>query len=411
MRKIYTSIDIGTYEVKAVTVELYNDSLNVLATACTKTKGVKKGLIVDAGLITASIKKVIKILESKLGTKVEQVLAVVPSNNIDINIAIGEVNVTTEDKLINGEVIFSCLQKSLKNNVPPNMEVVSVMPIEYKIDKKKKVKNPLGLEGSHLAAKSVVVSVPSKNVYSVVGILENIGLEVVDVTISSIADYYAIKDKEYDESITSCVNIGKEKTVISVFNKGILIKEKIINLGGDDIDDTISFNFKTIEKESNRIKEEYGIANRKYADGDENYEVTNRIGQKIGINQYILAEMIEYKLVEILKSIKNEINTLTNREISYIMVTGGLGQMLGFNALVEDIYGRKGRVLSTNIIGIRDSKYSTSFGTIKCFISKLDLREKEYTMMADDKVEDLLKSRKKKGSGSALGKIFGKIFD
>ena len=38
------------------------------------------------------------------------------------------------------------------------------------------------------------------------------------------------------------------------------------------------------------------------------------------INQYILAEMIEYKLVEMLKSIKNEINSLTNREISYIIL-------------------------------------------------------------------------------------------
>ena len=88
MRKIYTSIDIGTEEIKAVTVEEYNEKLNVLATACTKTNGVKKGLIVDASLITASIKKVIKQLESKLGTKIEQVLAVVPSNNIDINITI-----------------------------------------------------------------------------------------------------------------------------------------------------------------------------------------------------------------------------------------------------------------------------------------------------------------------------------
>ena len=85
--------------------------------------------------------------------------------------------------------------------------------------------------------------------------------------------------------------------------------------------------------------------------------------------------------------------------------------MLGFNALVEDIYGRKGRVLSTNIIGIRDNKYSTAFGMVRCFTSKLELREKEYTMMAEDKVEELLKSRKKMGAGSALGKIFGKIFD
>lgn len=411
MRKIYTSIDIGTEEIKAVTVEEYNDKLNVLATACVKSRGVKKGLIIDAGLITTAIKKVIKQLESKLGTKVEQVLAVVPSNNIDINITIGEVNVTTENHLINGETIFACLQKSLKNNVPPNMEVVSVLPIEYKIDKVKKVKNPLGLEGKHLASKSVVVSVPSKNVYSVVGILENIGLEVVDVTISSIADYFSVKDKEMDSVTLSVVDIGKEKTVISIFNKGIIIKEKIINLGSSDIEDTIGFNFKTSEEESKRIKEEFGIANRKYAQSDETYEITNRIGQKAIINQYILAEMIEYKLVEMLKSIKNEINNLTNREISYIIITGGLGQMLGFNALVEDIYGHKGRVFSTNIIGIRDSKYSTAFGMIKCFISKLELREKEYTMMAEDKVEELLRTRKKMGNGSALGKIFGKIFD
>lgn len=411
MRKIYTSIDIGTEEIKAVTVEEFHDKMNVLATACTETKGVKKGLIVDASLITTSIKKVIKQLESKLGTKIEQVLAVVPSNNIDINITIGEVNVTTEDHLINGETIFACLQKSLKNNVPQNMEVVSVMPIEYKIDNKKKVKNPLGLEGELLASKSVVVSVPAKNVYSVVGILENMGLEVVDVTISSIADYYSIKDQELDGSITSVVNIGKEKTVISIFNKGIIIKEKIINLGGSDIDDTIGFNFKTTDEESKRIKEEYGIANRKYADSDETYEITNRLGQKTIVNQYILAEMIEYKLVEMLKSIKNEINNLTNREISYIILTGAVGQMLGFNALVEDIYGRKGRVLSTNIIGIRDNKYSTAYGTVRCFTSKLELREKEYTMMADDKVEELLRSRRRMGAGSALGKIFGKIFE
>lgn len=411
MRKIYTSIDIGTDEIKAVTVESYNDKLNILATACTKTRGVKKGLIVDASLISAAIKKVIKSLESKLGTKIEQVLAVVPSNNIDINITIGEVDVTTENHLINGETIFACLQKSLKNNVPPNMEVVSIMPIEYKIDKGKKVKNPLGLEGKHLASKGVVVSVPSKNVYSVVGILENLGLEVVDVTISSVADYYAAKDNELDNSIVSVVDIGKEKTVISIFNKGIIIKEKIINIGGSDIDDTIGFNFKTTEAESKKIKEEYGIANRKYAQSDETYEITNRNGEKAVINQYILAEMIEYKLVEMLKSIKNEINSLTNREISYIMLTGAIGQMLGFNALIEDIYGNKARVMPSNIIGIRDSKYSVAFGMVKCFISKLDLREKEYTMMAEDKVEELLRTRKKMGNGSALGKIFGKIFD
>ena len=177
MRKIYTSIDIGTDEIKLVTMEEYNEKLNVLATAIVPSKGVKKGLIVDASLITSAVKKAIKNLESKLGTKIEQVIAVVPSNNRDINIATGEIDVKTEDSIIDGETIFNCLQKSLKKHVTADMEVVSVMPIEYKIDNDKKVKNPLGLESKKLAVKSVVVSVPKKNVYSVVGILENIGIE------------------------------------------------------------------------------------------------------------------------------------------------------------------------------------------------------------------------------------------
>ena len=411
MRKIFTCIDIGTDTIKAITVEEYNEKFNVLATASSISYGVKKGLITDAALVTSSIKKVIKELESKLGTKIEQVLAVVPSNNREISIESAEVNIHTENHIINGDAIFSCMQKSLKKSVTPDNEVVSVMPIEYKINDNKKVKNPLGLEGDKLSIKSVVVSVPKKNVYSVVGVLENIGIEVVDIITSSIADYSAISDDEYDKRIVAIADIGKEKSVLSVFNKGILIKESVVSVGGIDIDDAIGFAYKTDEEKSKKLKEEYGVASIKYADGDETYKIVNRLDQEIEINQYSLSETIETKLTEMLKNIKNDINNLTNREISYIIVTGAITTMLGFDALVGDIYGGKGQLLNLNIIGIRDGNYSTCYGAIKYFVKKLELREKEYTMLTDEKVDEMLRARKKMGTGSVLGKIFGRIFE
>ena len=137
----------------------------------------------------------------------------------------------------------------------------------------------------------------------------------------------------------------------------------------------------------------------------------NRLSQNIVVNQYMLSEMVEYKLIEILKNLKNDINGLTNREISYIIVTGAITSMLGFDALIQDTYGMKGKILDVNIIGIRDSKYNTSFGAIKYFVDKLNVRKKDYTMFIDEKVEEMLRARKKMGTGSALGKIFGKIFD
>lgn len=411
MRKIYTCIDIGTDKIKAVTIEEYNDKFNVLATASSPSQGVKKGLIVDAGLITNAIKKTIKELESKLSTKIEQVIAIVPSNNRDITITTADIDVDTSDHLISGDIIFNCMQKSLKKNIDPNKEVVSIMPIEYKINDEKKVKNPLGLEGDKLSIKSVVVSVPKKNVYSVVGIIENIGIEVVDIMISSIANYYAIQDDEYDKGVVAIADIGRDKTVLSVFNKGIVIKDSIANIGASAIDEVISFNYKTEDDKSKQIKEEYGVANRKYADNDEEYKVVNRLEQKVDVNQYALSEMIEQKLTEMLKSIKKDINNLTNREIRYIIITGGITTMLGFDALVSDVYGNKGQILNLNIIGIRDGNYASCYGAIRYFVNKLELREKEYTMFNSDKVDEMLKARKKMGKGSALGKIFGRIFE
>ena len=411
MRKIFTCIDIGTDMIKAVTVEEYNDKFNILATACSESKGVKKGLIIDAGQITSAIKKTIKDLESKLGTKIEQVLAIIPSNNREITIATGEVNVHTEEHIIDGDIIFNCMQKSIKEKVNSTTEVVSIMPIEYKINDSKKVKNPLGLQGDKLSIKSVVVSVPKKNIYSVVGILENMGIEVVDIITSSIANYQAISDSELDKSIVAIADIGKEKSVLSVFNKGVLIKETISSICSDDVDKAISFNYKTTEEKSKSIKEEYGVASRKYADSDESYKIVNRLEQELEINQYSLSETIELKLIEILKNLKKDVNSLTNREISYIIVTGAITAMLGFDALVGDIYGNKGRVLSLNIIGIRDVKYAACFGAIKYFVNKLELREKEYTMFADEKVDEMLRARKRMGNGSVLGKIFGRIFE
>ena len=408
MREIFTSIDIGTEEVKVVTAEYHNEKYNVLASSKVKSRGVKQGLIIDQGLCASSIKKAIKDVENKLGTKIDKVLAIVPSNNIYITLSEASINI--EGDLITGNDIYRLMQYSIKGKVEQDQEVIDVLPVEYKINKKK-VKNPLGLEGKKLDIKCVIVAVPKKNVYSVVSTLKTIGIETMDVTISSLADYYAIKANELDSKVVSVVNIGKDKTVVSVFNKGVLIKDAILPYGSYMIDDAMSFSYKIETEDSKKIKEEFAVANRKYADSDEVYRMVNRVNNNIVINQYRLSELIENKLVEMLKNIKNEINNLTNKEIGYIIITGGITSMTGFSAIVEQLFKGNASVMNFSIIGIRDNKYSSSYGAIKYFVSKLELREKEYSMFNEEKISEMLSTRKKFGKDNVLGKIFDKFFD
>lgn len=408
MRKIFTSIDIGTNEIKVVTVEEFNDRFNVLASSSVKSTGVKQGLIVDANLVSSSIKKAIKDNESKLGVKIEETIAIVPSNNMEICMRHGKVNV--HDDMITGDVIFDCMENALKEEKVVGMEVTNVSPIEFRIDESKKVKNPLGLSGKTLESKNIVCYVPKKNVYSVISIIESLNIKVVDIVISSIGDYYSVKNKELDERVGAIVNIGEDKSVVSIFNKGVIMSENIIPIGSSMIDKELIFNYKIEDSEAIKIKNTFAVASRKYADGEETYEFVNRVGNEVSINQYQLAELVETKLVEMLKSIKNEINNLTKREINYIIVTGGITSMLGFSSLVEELYGRHSSVLSLSVIGIRNNKYSTVYGSVKYFNEKLNLREKDYTMFSEEKINELTQVRRKIGAGSVLGKIF-KIFD
>ena len=123
-----------------------------------------------------------------------------------------------------------------------------------------------------------------------------------------------------------------------------------------------------------------------------------------------MAELIETRVVDILKNIKIQINNLTNGEIGYIMITGGITSMLGFNALVEDVFVKNASVMNIGILGVRDNRYSASYGLIKYFVSKLELREKEYTMFSMDRIDAMLSPRKKAGN-NVIGKIFDRLFD
>lgn len=409
MRKIFNSIDIGTYEIKIATIEYYNGKYNVLAKTSVPSQGLDAGTIINQNQVASQLKKAIKNIESKLGTKIDKSLAIVPSDNINITIATSKINLA-EDKPITGEIIFSCLQKMLKGNVEQGMEVVNVFPIEYNLDNKK-VNIPIGEVGTFLEVKGILVTVPRENISKTVSIIESLGIEVIDIALSSFSNYYAIKNKELDSKVTSVIDIGEEKTIVSVFNKGIIIKENILPIGTKKIEESILFNYKLDDKNIKNIKENFATANRKYSDSEDIYIVKDRNNLDIKINQYAISEIVEKNIVDILKKAKNEINNLTNREIGYIIITGGITNLLGFNALVEDLFIKNAGIINIGTIGMRNNKYSAVYGSVKYFVDKLKLREKEFNMFKDENIDEMLATRKKIGSNNVLGRIFDKFFD
>lgn len=409
MKHVYTSIDIGSDTIKVVTAELYKGKLNLLAASSVKSKGIKKGLITDVEKATASLKKAISEVEDMLGIKIKKVITTIPSYFAEFVKIDGEIKITNEEHIITGDDVVRVLQQAMKAKLTSNKEMVTIIPIDFSIDSKTGIKDPKGLTGNILRARAILISTPKKNIYSVVGLIENLGIEVIDISLNSIGDINALKTKDMGNKIGAIINIGSETTTVSIYNKNILIKNSIIGMSGKDVDNDIAYMYKINPDDAKKIKEKFALAHKKYATSSEIYELP---GER-KIEQSEVSAIAMSRLEEILSLAKKELLELTNREMEYIIITGGMSNMSHFELVAESIFGKNVIIGNVKLIGIRNNKYSSAVGNIVYFINKLKIKGKNYTMINDTDMEVLSSTKKNLinvSNESMLGKVFGYFF-
>lgn len=411
MGNIYTGIELGTNSVKVVVLEKNNDLFHVLGAISSVSSGIKNGQIVDMKQAITSVKKAIKEVDDMLGIKISKVVACVPPANCKMDIVLGSCEVNDSSN-ITGEDVSNVISDALKGQKFDSYELVSAIPISFKVDNVENIKDPKGMSGDIIEVRVVVSTLPKEGLYRILEVLKLSGVETVDVVFSSTGDYYTIKNPKYDDVVGAIINIGESATNVSIFNKGIQIKHSIVPIGSKNVDKDIAYIYKLNVNAARRVKENFAVCMHKYADVTDVIEAKNSDGNKKEITQVEVSKIVEARLKEILKLAKNEIKNLTNREIRYIIITGGQSEMAGFSYLVEEEFGTLAKVCNINMMGIRHNKYSSAVGAIKYFDDKLALRGKEYNMLNNEDIESIISTQQRlSGNDNLIGKVFGHFFD
>ncbi len=407
MKKIYTAIDIGSDTIKFVVGEYYKDKVNILASHEEKAKGIRKGLIVDPNLAINSIKDGIKELNNSLGINIKKVIVNIPDYNAKFMFVTGEVDIIDEDELITTDDVNKVIKTCVYAKLAQEYELITVVPLTFLIDDSPE-KEPVGKTGKKLGIKGISISAPKKNIYSVLSVIEGAGLEVVDITISGLGDYFEVRNNTLDKKVGAIINLGHETTNVSVYNKGKLMNTETIQLGGTNIDKDLAYMFNINIFDARTIKEKFASSHKRFIALNDVYEVKNTAGEIIKLNQIEVTEIVMDRLAEILELARKQILLLTKQNISYIVITGGLTEIRAFKNLVYEILGKDVIIFNEDTLGIRDNKYITSIGMIKYFIDKMETRGREYTMIEKEE-EDLLinPNNKNKKDKIAISKLFG----
>ena len=413
MRKIMASLDIGYASIKLIVAEINKKKLYVLTSSIVNNDAVKKDMTIDYDILEGIIKKLLSDAKEKLGIEIKKTLLTIPTDSASFTINRARIDIKNEDNLITVDDMIKVVNLSGKNVVQDNMELVNITPLYYTLDDSSKTDIPVNTFSRSLEVKSIITSSSKDDVYKYLKVLDNLGVSVVDISYDVVGNYFAFKSDDMDTTCGIIIDIGYLSTSISVYNKGVLVNTLKIKVGSLNVLKDISYVYKISLDSAKEVYKKLGLGSSKNANNLEKIELKDNNGDKLIINQVNLSEIIESRVQEILSMAKKQINTLTKRQISYIICTGGIANIGDFDLNVLEIFGKNARIGYINTIGIRDTRYASTFGLIKWYDYNAKLKNYDYSILNLEEQEEFSKeeSEAKTSSNSIIGKVFDYFFE
>ncbi|UKS30270.1 cell division protein FtsA [Paenibacillus sp. HWE-109] len=368
---IIVSLDIGTSKVRAIIGEVVNGTINIIGVGSAESEGIRKGAIVDIDQTVNSIRSAVDHAERMVGVQISEVYVGISGNHIALQSSHGVVAVSNEDREIGEEDIDRVIQAARVIALPPEREIIGVVPKQYLVDGQEGINDPRGMIGVRLEVEATIITGAKTGIHNLLRVVEKSELKVAGLILMSLASGQLALSKDEKAVGTVLVDVGAGAATIAVFEQGNLLATSTIQIGGEYISNDISIGLRTQLEIAEKIKLKYGCASVDDSAADQVFKVT-RMGSNVEkeFSQVDLANIIEPRVEEIFQMIRAEVHRLGYGDLAggYVL-TGGTVCMPGILAIAQSELATSVRIAVPDFIGVRDPSYTSGVGIIQ-FVSK-----------------------------------------
>ena len=363
----YVSLDIGTTSIKVVVAEYLNGQLNIIGVGNEKSQGLSRGIIVDIDRTVESIQRAIAQAEQKSGVTIKRVIVGVQSNSIDIESCHGMIAVKGEDHEIIDEDVQSTIGAAMVKSVPPEREILAILPEEFIVDGFDGIRDPRGMIGVRLEMHATMITGPKTIVHNIKRCVEKAGLQIQNIVLQPLAaSKIAMSNVERDFG-TIMIDMGGGQTTASVIHDNQLKFAFVDQEGGEYVTKDISIVLNTSIENAEQLKRDYGYAYSPDASPDEKIAV-EVVGQAdpIQIDDLYLSEIIEARLTQIFETLKEKLDAIEARELpGGVVLTGGAAAIPGVVELAKEIFEVNVKLYIPDHMGMRYPSFTNSIGLIE----------------------------------------------
>ena len=340
---IIVGLDIGTSKICAVVGEV-NDggALNIIGIGQAKSRGIRKGEIVDASAASEDIRNAVVEAEQMADAEIRSVYLGITGAHIRGFNNRGFHPVVSHDREITEEDVLDVIKNAKAINLPAENHVVHVVRQHFLVDGQDGIVNPVGLFGARVEVDVHVVHGNFNRLQNPIRAVKSLELEVEGIVFTGLASSLALLTSQQKELGALVIDIGSGTTEYIVYTKGIIKHTGVLAVGGDHVSNDLAYGLKVPLGRAEQLKIDHGSALIDDSAKGQTVQITSDLGlPEKSINLEHLRRIMSLRMEELLQLIAHEIEDagLLDYLRCGVFICGGGARMPGIQKLAEQVFG------------------------------------------------------------------------
>jgi cell division protein FtsA len=342
-----TAIDVGSSKTCVLVAEVTESGLRYRGHGVAESRGSRKGVIIELDKAVASIQSAVEQAEDVAAAPVEHAVVGIGGANVRGVNSHGGISLGTRPREIGRDEIKQAVDKARSIPLPPDREILHLLPQEFILDEEAGVQDPLGMMAARLEVRVHVVTAASSATQNVITAVNKAGVHVDDTVFEPLAAADSVLRSDERQLGVCLADIGAGSTELVVFVQGAVAHTCVIPIGGDHFTNDLSLGLCTPHAEAEKIKLVYGNAIVTLVPEGNEVEVPS-VGDRPSrlMPQRIVAEILEPRARELFEMMRDKLREsgMFDACVAGIVLTGGASRLPGIFDVAESVLRRSVRL-------------------------------------------------------------------
>ncbi len=255
---LITVLDAGSQKSVVLVAEVADGVLRYRGHGLEPSQGMRKGLIAELGPAAEAINRAALHAERAAKATIETAVVGIGGTHVRGINSRGGISMGSRMKEITRDEIRAAVDRARSVPLPPDREVMHLLPQEFILDDQAGIHDPIGMVGNRLEVNLHLSTCSGGIAQSVITCANRAGLEVEDTVFEGIASAEAVLSADERELGVCLADVGASTTELAVYFEGSIAHTAVLPIGGDHFTNDLAVGLHVSVEEAEELKRLYG---------------------------------------------------------------------------------------------------------------------------------------------------------